>query len=132
MPVWTAVSEQAKDFITCCLEKDRSKRITADKLRGHAWFTTEILPDSQAYTGNLLNSSSSSFDPKAKWHSVINKVRIANRLFLATSEAKPADLVSQKDFAHDEDLVRFSSLWEEGFHISSLFPTGACSSRALC
>jgi serine/threonine protein kinase len=37
-PIWSTISDDAKQFITLCLEKNKMKRQDAQELLSHAWF----------------------------------------------------------------------------------------------
>eukprot|EP01126_Amoeba_proteus_P019715 TRINITY_DN2020_c0_g4_i6.p1 TRINITY_DN2020_c0_g4~~TRINITY_DN2020_c0_g4_i6.p1 ORF type:complete len:139 (+),score=28.35 TRINITY_DN2020_c0_g4_i6:291-707(+) len=41
-PYWDNISAEAKDLITCCLEVNPQKRLTAKQALQHPWFSTNM------------------------------------------------------------------------------------------
>jgi serine/threonine protein kinase len=42
LPCWKLISDKAQNFISGCLIKDPSKRLTIEQVVKHPWFTTMI------------------------------------------------------------------------------------------
>lgn len=46
-PAWSGVSELAKDFVQCLLQKDPEKRLSADMALDHAWLRSRMMDPRQ-------------------------------------------------------------------------------------
>lgn len=78
-PEWVLISEQGKQFITNLLDKDPSKRMTAEEALNHKWLRNNC----HAATKNLLEVAQiniKKFVTKRRWKAAIHGVKAMNRM----------------------------------------------------
>lgn len=91
-PYWDDISDSAKDFISCLMEKDPSKRFTCDQALRHPWIAGDT-----ALCKNIHESVSRQMRKnfaKSKWRQAFNAtavVRHMRRLQLGSSMGSSMD-----------------------------------------
>ncbi|XP_017160639.1 calcium/calmodulin-dependent protein kinase type 1D-like [Poecilia reticulata] len=96
-PYWDDISDSAKDFISCLMEKDPEKRFTCDQALEHPWIAgdTALCKNIHASVSRQMRKNFA----KSKWRQAFNAtavIRHMRRLQLGTSfgssiqNAKPA------------------------------------------
>ncbi|XP_061570773.1 calcium/calmodulin-dependent protein kinase type 1D [Cololabis saira] len=91
-PYWDDISDSAKDFISCLMEKDPAKRFTCDQALRHPWISGDT-----ALCKNIHESVSRQIRKnfaKSKWRQAFNAtavVRHMRRLQLGSSMSSSGD-----------------------------------------
>ncbi|KAG8891327.1 hypothetical protein FRB99_003668, partial [Tulasnella sp. 403] len=96
---WKNVSDEAKQFIKSLIQVEPNRRPTAAAALNHPWLTT-YAASSEVDIGEGLRKN---FDPRAKWQSVILKVRASNRLGEGSRKKVIPDGRTTSDEEEDED-----------------------------
>lgn len=77
---WRGVSQEARNFINCCLTIDPQKRMTAHEALQHAWICPPY-DSSRTGTGeDLLPTVKKNFNARRTLHRAIDTVRAINKL----------------------------------------------------
>lgn len=88
---WEGVSSAARNFITCCLTIDPTKRPTARDMLEHKWLSSDtphFVTDSTGAATDLLPQVKKNFDAKRTCEFFLSSLRIVSHRFLFVQSAR--------------------------------------------